>query len=439
VTSSRDELVNLLLDHGASPAQKDADGWSPLAIAGANLQWSTVHILVTRGADINELDGDGYTLLHRVCASGHSKLVQFLVSLGASHQAKDRYGRGPLDLAFEGHHYAIAEQLRMLAMASGPSEGLAGGLGASSSPYLQSQSGLFSPLGGSALGPSSILPSTSLPIGAVGTLGGSKQMGQLFSPLLSSSSSSAADSLMGPAVSAFGSSQLVGPPGLMSNPLASPSLDMFGGSPFLPTSLQGSGMADAEQSGPVGKGRMETGSSPLAFSLHPAASSLWGPPNPDPMLSSGFSDPWQMSTPFSLDTASYAFGGSDAFGFGGSKVASSAPSAQPAMMFGAAAPSGMAAFGAGLPPPLEPEEAPKELFDLLLEDPQKLVARIVSGSDPNAELDGVYLLHAAMKVSHGCCLCLLHRVFARFWWGGRFLFAHHAPSFPRSLIPFAGG
>ncbi|SCO90197.1 related to ankyrin [Fusarium oxysporum] len=64
--------VTTLLAHGASPADIDMAGDTPLHIAAANLEWADVlSLLLVHGADPALLNLNGQTALHRVAGGTH--------------------------------------------------------------------------------------------------------------------------------------------------------------------------------------------------------------------------------------------------------------------------------------------------------------------------------------------------------------------------------
>lgn len=98
-----------LLEAGAKVDAVTNDGWTPLALAGMNLNWSTLAVLVRYGANIDALDPESQTLMHRAAASGDVAVIDYLRSLGACVDVVNADGKQPAQLAASlGHTVAVA-------------------------------------------------------------------------------------------------------------------------------------------------------------------------------------------------------------------------------------------------------------------------------------------------------------------------------------------
>ena len=97
-----DEVVSLLLQHGADPNQSTGSTASvfPLHRAAELGDVQSVVALLKAGADANAVSArDGTTALHAAVATGRVRIVQELISAGARPNVKDKTGLTPIDLA----------------------------------------------------------------------------------------------------------------------------------------------------------------------------------------------------------------------------------------------------------------------------------------------------------------------------------------------------
>jgi uncharacterized protein len=93
------DVVAYLLDHGADPLAKNAQGRTPLYRAVVKNKVDVVRLLVQRGADVNQADSVGRAVLHWAAFYGFEELVATLLELGASVVLRDKTGANALDIA----------------------------------------------------------------------------------------------------------------------------------------------------------------------------------------------------------------------------------------------------------------------------------------------------------------------------------------------------
>lgn len=122
------KIVKLLLQHGANLNYREKNGFTPLMLAISHHKNNIVKLLIKKGADIYERNTDGNMALNYAaqknneeaikiliknglklkdevhalsCAitMGHCSMVNFFITEGIHLNAKDDYGRTPLDIA----------------------------------------------------------------------------------------------------------------------------------------------------------------------------------------------------------------------------------------------------------------------------------------------------------------------------------------------------
>ena len=103
-----EELVQILLDHGALADTKDANGRSPLLDATLQGRKELVQILIKHGADVSTRDSAGRTALHEAASQGHEEVTLVLLKNGADVAAKDNAGMTPLHWAAIMGHGGVA-------------------------------------------------------------------------------------------------------------------------------------------------------------------------------------------------------------------------------------------------------------------------------------------------------------------------------------------
>ena len=103
-----DDIVRLLLDHGADANRSDNDGWSSLHAASQEGHDTVVRLLLDHGADVKRSDNDGWSPLHAASQGGHDTIVRLLLERGAAADHPDRDGWTPLHAASqEGHDHLV--------------------------------------------------------------------------------------------------------------------------------------------------------------------------------------------------------------------------------------------------------------------------------------------------------------------------------------------
>lgn len=95
------EIIELLLQHGASPNARCEGGGTPLLMAAAFGNTAAVQRLVAGGADVDDCDDQGVTATHFAINREHAEVVRLLLDLGAQPDLKDAAGRTALDVAHE--------------------------------------------------------------------------------------------------------------------------------------------------------------------------------------------------------------------------------------------------------------------------------------------------------------------------------------------------
>jgi ankyrin repeat protein len=100
-------VMQLMLDKGADPNRAMKNGTTALmvtasrpsrAAGGAPRTLEALTVLLDRGADVNAATPDGATALHQTVGRPDD-VIRFLVARGAMLDAKDKFGRTPLDIA----------------------------------------------------------------------------------------------------------------------------------------------------------------------------------------------------------------------------------------------------------------------------------------------------------------------------------------------------
>jgi hypothetical protein len=99
------EMMRVLIEHGADAGRVMPSGMTALLFAAtpgrrksAQDAFAAAKLCVEHGADVNAADGTGQTALHLAVGTSDD-LVRYLAGRGASLDAKDQFGRTPLDVA----------------------------------------------------------------------------------------------------------------------------------------------------------------------------------------------------------------------------------------------------------------------------------------------------------------------------------------------------
>ena len=105
------ECVKVLLDAGAHPESKSANGYTSLSWAAANGHSSVVQAILETGAAFDTPDADGKTPLNIAAHLGHNDVVKRLLAVGAALNSIDTKGFTPLHYAVMGKQEAVVQLL----------------------------------------------------------------------------------------------------------------------------------------------------------------------------------------------------------------------------------------------------------------------------------------------------------------------------------------
>ncbi|CAH3128614.1 unnamed protein product [Porites lobata] len=98
---SNQEIVDLLLDHGANVNQANAYGETPLHFACQAASLHCVNKFIENGADLRAEDGGGRTCIHHAARSGSVLKLHYLTACGLSLKKRDKRGLTALHIAAE--------------------------------------------------------------------------------------------------------------------------------------------------------------------------------------------------------------------------------------------------------------------------------------------------------------------------------------------------
>lgn len=106
-----DQIVRLLLEHGADTSAQDKSGYTALHWAAYNGQSRTVRLLLQEHANINARSHSGWTPLMHASASGHLAVVILLLDRGAEINLASQDGATALTKAAANDHVEIVKHL----------------------------------------------------------------------------------------------------------------------------------------------------------------------------------------------------------------------------------------------------------------------------------------------------------------------------------------
>ncbi|EDV27330.1 uncharacterized protein TRIADDRAFT_52921 [Trichoplax adhaerens] len=105
------DIIELLIDSGASLDITDCNGMSPLHLACWKDALNALDILIEAGANVNLQSRSGDTPLHLAVQDGHFKVVKFLLTKSIAATMKNRAGETALDLACQYGYKKVVEAL----------------------------------------------------------------------------------------------------------------------------------------------------------------------------------------------------------------------------------------------------------------------------------------------------------------------------------------
>ncbi|XP_004688206.1 PREDICTED: 2-5A-dependent ribonuclease [Condylura cristata] len=83
VQNCREDIVDLLLRHGADPCLKKRNEATPFIIAGIMGDVKLLRLFLSKGAKVNECDSNGFTAFMEAAMYGHIEALRFLYDNGA--------------------------------------------------------------------------------------------------------------------------------------------------------------------------------------------------------------------------------------------------------------------------------------------------------------------------------------------------------------------
>ena len=110
--NNQSEIVQLLLQHGASPQARSDGGWVPLHNAADKGHVEVLSLLLQWSVDVNATTSSGTTALHWAARNGHIDAVELLLNQeGIKRNGKDSLDKTPMLGAAESGHLEIVKIL----------------------------------------------------------------------------------------------------------------------------------------------------------------------------------------------------------------------------------------------------------------------------------------------------------------------------------------
>jgi ankyrin repeat protein len=102
------EMMRVLMALGADPAALTPDGAGAVLIAAGSRRLEAVQMVVELGLDVNRYPDARPSALHTAVRFGSDDIVEYLAAHGADFEARDNFGRTPLEEAeFEAPSHTI--------------------------------------------------------------------------------------------------------------------------------------------------------------------------------------------------------------------------------------------------------------------------------------------------------------------------------------------
>jgi ankyrin repeat protein len=106
------EILQFLIEQGATKDLADNRGWAPLQVAAVNITGQQcVSVLLRHGAEVDATNLAGETALWLASKNGHLPIVKLLVQGGAKIKRAATNGKTPIVIAREQGHAQVAEYL----------------------------------------------------------------------------------------------------------------------------------------------------------------------------------------------------------------------------------------------------------------------------------------------------------------------------------------